>query len=122
MVKTLHSAGGQRATTLVIFGWLFFVLSYVIENSFFVFVLRAAARVLPKSLVPEPTSRPLVRRPTRNTADRGGGWWRATASGCRSPGRALQEPGIGGRQSEGTRRPAAHCQAEGRPPGHRISN
>jgi hypothetical protein len=58
MVKTVHSAGGQRATTLVIFGWLFFVLSYITENSFFVFVLRAAARVLPKSLVP--ASRPLL--------------------------------------------------------------
>ena len=51
MVKTLHSAGGHRATTLVIFGWLSFGLSYVIENSLSVFVLRAVARVLPKSLM-----------------------------------------------------------------------
>lgn len=51
MVKTLHSAGGIRATTLVIFGWLSFVLSYVIENSFLLFVLQAVARVLPKSLM-----------------------------------------------------------------------
>lgn len=51
MVKTLHSAGGGSATTLVILGWLSFVLSNVVKNSFFVFVLRAAARVLPKSFM-----------------------------------------------------------------------
>ena len=60
MGKKLQQAGDLRSTTQVVFGWLLFGLSFVIENSFSVFVLQAGARALPRWLNPsrEPYSLP----------------------------------------------------------------
>ena len=52
MGKTLQQdAGSPTTTALVTLGWLSFVCSFLISNSFLVMALQAIARVLPQTLV-----------------------------------------------------------------------
>jgi len=50
-VKTLHSdTGGLWSTALVAFGWLSFVCSFMVSNSFVMMTMQAVARVLPQTI------------------------------------------------------------------------
>ena len=51
MGKSLHRyTGGLRTTALVAFGWLSFVCSFMVSDSFVMMAMQAVARVLPQTL------------------------------------------------------------------------